>query len=240
MAVEVTVGRLQSGQTREIARVRGTVYTVTATSPMTKFHCPNCAQKIEAGPEFFGATISCPACNEMLIVPGEAPPTQAPATVVPRVISRGTPPPSKEQLERNEARRGCLFLLGTLGAFLIGLAFLLWMAADPKQRGLPEWFPLAVGGTIFVSCMALMPRRVAGPWKRHLAAQIVAGAISASLALGISIGLMSLAARTFGLGGKVFGAVSVGITLGIIGLTYAPTLRVLVRVFKIPNRTLIR
>jgi hypothetical protein len=52
-----------------------------------KFSCPHCEQHIQAGADYAGMQINCPACNGALMVPGVAAPVAVP---VPRPVPAST------------------------------------------------------------------------------------------------------------------------------------------------------
>ena len=58
-----------------------------------KFNCPHCQQKLDAPPEYAGATINCPACQKPLQVPAPAPAPPALSISRPAAPPPGAAPP---------------------------------------------------------------------------------------------------------------------------------------------------
>jgi hypothetical protein len=70
-------------------------------------HCPTCHAQIEAGPLSPGATASCPVCQGVFEVPGEATPT-----------SNLTAPPAKDSADTSEAAGSLVTTLGWAFLFM--------------------------------------------------------------------------------------------------------------------------
>src|SRR2546423_15529104 len=58
-----------------------------------KFSCPTCQQHIQAGPEYAGVQISCPACAAPMMVPGSPISAVSAAPVAPGPAYASPPPP---------------------------------------------------------------------------------------------------------------------------------------------------
>jgi hypothetical protein len=58
----------------------------------TKFSCPHCQRHLEAGPEYAGMQINCPACNGTLIVPGAPMAAPPPVSAVSSAVAASACP----------------------------------------------------------------------------------------------------------------------------------------------------